>query len=392
MRITFIGGYSDEEDRAAIERNLGYLPYFSSDPLQKSVVNELSHLVDEKIRVYNMIFYPTTKRVFYSSGSTRVNDVCEKINVPFLNIKLLVHFSKAFHLFIQLLKGPRACNIVVYSSYYPFLMAVSWYKRLKPTNVILILPDLPQFIGLNSNRSLYSKISRWARTSLFNHYKKVADSFVFLTEQMNTLINDQNKDYCVIEGIATNDYDYHGFHNETGIKTILYSGTLQLKYGITVLLEATKYVKYQDVKFVFYGSGEGKKNILEASETDSRIVYGGVLDRKSLNIEQQKATILINPRQNNNEFTKYSFPSKIIEYMLSGRPVIAYKLDGTPDEYDDYLIYPENDSPLSLAALIDKMLSMDISILDAKGKSNREFILREKNEEMQVKKIMKLIV
>ena len=78
--------------------------------------------------------------------------------------------------------------------------------------------------------------------------------------------------------------------------------------------------------------------------------------------------------------------------MLSGRPVIAYKLDGTPDEYDNYLIYPENDTPLSLASLIDKLLSMDKSVLDEKGKNNREFILREKSEEMQVKKMMKLIV
>lgn len=392
MRITFIGGYSDEDDKGVIEQNLGYLPYFSSDPLQKSVVNELSHLVDEKIRVYNMIFYPTTKRVFYSSASTRINDICEKINVPFLNLKLFVHFSKAFHLFFHLLKGPRTKNIVIYSSYYPFLMAVSWYKRLKPTNVVLILPDLPQFIGLNSNQSLYSKISRWTRTSLFNHYKKVADSYVFLTEQMNNLINNQKKEYCVIEGVASNDYVYHNFKNESDIKTVLYSGTLQLKYGITVLLEAIKYVKYQNVRFVFYGSGEGKNNILEAAATDQRIIYGGAMERDSLNVEQQKATILINPRQNNNEFTKYSFPSKIIEYMLSGRPVIAYKLDGTPDEYDNYLIYPENDTPLSLASLIDKLLSMDKTVLDAKGKNNREFILREKTEEMQVKKMMKLIV
>ena len=391
MRITFIGGFSDEYDSEIIERNLGYLPYFSSDPLQKSVVNELSRLINERILVYNMIFYPSTKRVFYSSSSSRSNDRYEKINVSFLNLKFFVHFSKAFHLFIRLLKGPRTDNIVIYSSYYPFLMAVSWYKRLKPTNVLLILPDLPQFIGLSSNKSLYSKISRWLRTSLFNHYKNVADSYVFLTEQMNESVNNKSKNYCVIEGIASNNYVFHNDYDGNGIKTVLYSGTLQLKYGINVLLEAIRYVNCQNVRFVFYGSGEGEKNIKEASSTDKRILFGGVLGRDSLNIEQQKATILINPRQNNNEYTKYSFPSKIIEYMLSGRPVVAYKLDGIPDEYDNYLIYPEDDSALSLATLLDTMLSTEDSILNEKGKSNRDFILREKTEEKQVKKILKLL-
>ena len=38
----------------------------------------------------------------------------------------------------------------------------------------------------------------------------------------------------------------------------------------------------------------------------------------------------VNPRQNNEEFTKYSFPSKTMEYLASGVPVVAYKLDGIP--------------------------------------------------------------
>lgn len=35
---------------------------------------------------------------------------------------------------------------------------------------------------------------------------------------------------------------------------------------------------------------------------------------------QSESEILVNPRNDNNEFTKYSFPSKVIEYLGSGTP------------------------------------------------------------------------
>ena len=46
---------------------------------------------------------------------------------------------------------------------------------------------------------------------------------------------------------------------------------------------------------------------------------------------QCEATLLVNPRPSDKEFCKYSFPSKTIEYMASGTPVLMTKLPGVPD-------------------------------------------------------------
>ena len=47
----------------------------------------------------------------------------------------------------------------------------------------------------------------------------------------------------------------------------------------------------------------------------------------------RRADVLVNPRPNEGEYTKYSFPSKNIEYLLSGNPVVGYMLSGMPEDY-----------------------------------------------------------
>ena len=107
--------------------------------------------------------------------------------------------------------------------------------------------------------------------------------------------------------------------------------------------------------------------------------------------EQQKATLLVNPRQNNEEFTKYSFPSKNLEYMLSGRPTICYMLDGVPDEYSNYLIVPENDSVEALAEAIKSVFDKTYEEQSQIGIKARNFVLENKNYLVQTRKIIDLL-
>ena len=106
---------------------------------------------------------------------------------------------------------------------------------------------------------------------------------------------------------------------------------------------------------------------------------------------QKQATVLVNPRQNNEEFTKYSFPSKTMEYLSSGIPVVAYKLDGIPDEYDAYIQYVEDDSIESLKKKLIEVCELSDEERQSLGSAGRAFVLTEKNSTIQVKKIVMLI-
>ena len=80
-----------------------------------------------------------------------------------------------------------------------------------------------------------------------------------------------------------------------------------------------------------------------------------------------------------------------MEYLSSGVPLVAYKLDGIPDEYDRYIQYVEDDSIESLKKKIVEVCEMPKKERDDMGVLGRAFVLTEKNSTAQTRKIVKLV-
>ena len=101
----------------------------------------------------------------------------------------------------------------------------------------------------------------------------------------------------------------------------------------------------------------------------------------------------MNPRQNDtySNYTKYSFPSKIMEYMTSGVPVLTYKLEGIPDEYDEYLYYVRGDTEDDLKNAIEDICNKNKQELLEFGNRAREWVLKEKNCVVQCAKIINML-
>ena len=68
----------------------------------------------------------------------------------------------------------------------------------------------------------------------------------------------------------------------------------------------------------------------------------GQLPKKEVKKFEDEATVLINPRKDNQEYVKYSFPSKNLEYLSTGNKTLCYKLSGIPNDYDQFLYYIDN--------------------------------------------------
>lgn len=392
-RYYFIGGIAFENNVIFMKNLYGYSPVFSSNPLQIDIIKGIYENTGEKLKVFNLQFYPSFKKIFYSKGNIALHEFGEVEDIPFLSCRILEHDFKAKNLLKRMKMEVEDNSILlVYSTYYPFLKAVSKLKKKRNNiTVCLIVPDLPQYIGLNENVSIYQKLSRHIRSKLFNKYNRCVDCYVLLTDHMNSVINPDQKKYIVVEGIADSNYSRLDAGNNVVTNSVVYSGTLQFKYGISTLLDAIKLVDKKDVFFEFYGDGEAKNKIIELSQTDPRIRYMGICDRDQLQKVQQEALCLINPRQNIESFTKYSFPSKNLEYMLSGRPVIAYMLDGMPREYANYIFTPSDNSPASLAKVIVDIINMPENERKSQGDNAKDFVTKEKNYLKQTQKILDML-
>jgi len=107
---------------------------------------------------------------------------------------------------------------------------------------------------------------------------------------------------------------------------------------------------------------------------------------------QQQATLLVNPRKGDAEFTKYSFPSKTMEYMASGTPTVMYKLPGLPADYEEHLVLIPDNSRETFTAVLKEWGNKEQVELDEFGKHARQFILENKNSEIQAKRLMNFIM
>jgi len=87
---------------------------------------------------------------------------------------------------------------------------------------------------------------------------------------------------------------------------------------------------------------------------------------------------------------KYSFPSKIMEYMSSGRPTIAYLLDGMPKEYSKYIVCIE-EKPDGIRSALEYVVHKGEDFCETFGKVAREFVLDKKNCKSQMKKVLKML-
>jgi glycosyltransferase involved in cell wall biosynthesis len=98
--------------------------------------------------------------------------------------------------------------------------------------------------------------------------------------------------------------------------------------------------------------------------------------------------ILINARDPIHEFTKYSFPSKTLEYMLSGTPTLTTRLPGIPGEYLPLLNWIDAPTPAGIAGAVDDLIASPREEVRTRAQMARQFVLERRSPEAQGARIM----
>ena len=274
-----------------------------------------------------------------------------------------------------------------------FLIVVStlYFQLIKPaldlktrfTNVKIcsIVYDLPDM--LSGQQSLPLRIASKILSKANYEYDsaKYIDAFVVLSPYMMDKLRSKCP-YMVMEGIY-NDKLINNNSVEKSPKTILYTGTLDSRYGTDELVDAFRLITDQDFQLWICGDGAGRSHIEEAAKIDNRIKYFGIIDQQKVFQMQRQASLLINPRKTSKDYTKYSFPSKTMEYMASGTPTMMYKLPALPEEYCPYLILLPDESLETFSRAIYEWGCKDPSELAVFGNNAKKFILENKTAKMQ---------
>ncbi|MFH1512873.1 MAG: glycosyltransferase [Bacillota bacterium] len=289
-------------------------------------------------------------------------------------------------------QSPDNRTVALYSLYLPYLRAVAAAKKkIADLKVCVIVTDLPGGLGLASGRQgLFKKIeTRRGDQSL----RLVAgmDGYILLTEQMAEPLTAVFKKRCVIEGLTAEQ----GVPPEAielpadNRPAVLYTGTLNRELGIDFLLDAFK--EMNEFQLWLCGRGDMEADIQKAQEQHGNIRCFGFVPQAQAIYLQSKASVLINPRTNQGVYTRYSFPSKTMEYMRSGKPVLCCKLDGVPAAYDAYITYIEPQNAQGIQNAVRSMMARTQEERGEIGRRAREFVLKEKNNTTQGKKAVDLL-
>lgn len=160
-------------------------------------------------------------------------------------------------------------------------------------------------------------------TLLLLSLAKNLDGYIALTTGLNELYNEQEKPCFILEGLVEDCVDKKQ-KSEYG-KYIFYCGALSERYGLYQFIDFYKTYVKGDTKFVFCGHHADNDKIHQAIDDDPRIVYLGNLPNKDVLELEVNAWCNINPRPFSEDLDRFSIPSKVLEFLNSGTPLISVK-------------------------------------------------------------------
>lgn len=255
--------------------------------------------------------------------------------------------------------------------------------RLRGRRCVGIVMDLPDMF--HNGRKFYTAWGNW----VIAH----CTDYIVLTEAMNDYINHTGKPYVVLEGQADITMREHEPSMDMKLqpRVVLYAGGVSREYGAETMTQGFLKARIPNSQLHIYGPGDYVEELEQITKEDDRVFYGGMILNTQVVEKEQQATLLINPRPTHEEFVKYSFPSKTMEYMSSGTPALTTRIPGIPKDYEPYLFFIDEETVDGVAEALKRALSHTDEELFQKGLAARSFILDTRNNVIQAGRILEML-
>ena len=209
------------------------------------------------------------------------------------------------------------------------LKAAKKVAKLYETKIIGMLTDNP--FNLSSGSPFVKKYLVEQASNL--------DGYLSLTNGLVEVYNSSAPSY-VFEGLVCEESEGK---KDPIFNYFYFGGSLYERYGVKTLVDAfhKSNVKY---KLVLAGSGPLAEYIEQMAEDDYRILYLSQLSKEK-NIAYMRNSIAnINPRPLDPKMDNESVPSKLLEYLSIGTPVISTKFPKLFSTFKDDITWIEGNS------------------------------------------------
>ena len=167
--------------------------------------------------------------------------------------------------------------------------------------------------------------------------------------------------------------------------TLAFAGSLDAVNCIDFLLDTMDHLP-AGFRLLVAGDGILAGKVRERAARDPRVDYRGLLDFSGVRALYAEADALLCIRRTGG-VREYYFPSKLMEYLASGVPVVATALGHVAEEYGDGLVLLREETPPALAALLGELAATPAAEREALGRRGRDLVLRGKTWEAQGRKL-----
>ena len=251
-----------------------------------------------------------------------------------------------------------------------------------------ILYDLgipPQRLGLSKVSMLgYRYMEKIAKK-----YIPLLDGRIVINEQIINFYSPE-KNMLLIDG-AVSDRVVNSLSTLTESVSDKYvfvcAGLLWDQNGTRIILDMLDKYPQLDIKIYVAGVGNDVPLIKEKALSDTRVEYCGMLDMDNLFRLYSSADVLLNIRIE--EEIDFHFPSKLFEYMATGKCVLSTPIAHAERDYADYISFLTDISSDGLAQKIYEIMGGGKHELFIRGEKTREYILKNRRWRNRVTEILK---
>ena len=349
VSLVYLGfAVSEEVERKVTE--LDAMPHFATHKFSWSVIRSLHKKFDF---VYNISScdirnYPAVPKLYFPPFFFSRSGV-KGCFIGFVNYLFLKHLSRILILTF-ILSGVvlryRSRYILVHGTHTPFMLVAVLIKLFSRARILILLTD--QHGRVVSSDGWVGRLLRSFDTVLMRALLYRFDAYICLSFAFISKFDLHNA--IVVPGILSEDFKVSINANRALASEapksvdVVFAGGISEENGVDRLIQAFFELRNSNARLIFYGAGPLVEDVRLAAVRDLRISYGGVLIGDELSRGLLSASLLVNPRPVGEEFAQTSFPSKLIEYMATGVPVLTTPLMCIPDDLNDCLYFTDGDS------------------------------------------------
>lgn len=269
--------------------------------------------------------------------------------------RALDFFGLRCQLFAYLIKNAKKEDTVVVYHATSLLNVIPLARKIKKFNLILEVEEI--YGDVSNDQKLREREMKAFRS---------ADSFVFPTEMLSQVANEQEKLYVLCHGTYAVEIakmckqDYRNLHGWDNAKIhVVYAGTFDPRKGGTMAAAAAEYLPANyHIHVIGFGNESDTKNMQNtidnlAKKTACTVTYDGCLSGEDYIQFIQSCDIGLSTQNPDAAFNATSFPSKILSYMANGLRVVSIRIPAIEGSaIGNKMYYYNSQTPQNIAKAI----------------------------------------